>query len=111
MATAETDWSQRFAKWQAEAQLLAAEAEGNPIALLAVLREMEGVHRRLQEGALRNSLPADRRRLFALLQAIEQSGGWPYIPRLQIKTGISLIDRISEKQITAFLAQFGLGLG
>jgi hypothetical protein len=27
------------------------------------------------------------------------------------KPGISLIDRISEKQITAFLAQFGLGLG
>jgi len=94
MATAETDWSQRFAKWQAEAQLLAAEAEGNPIALLAVLREMEGVHRRLQEGALRNSLPADRRRLFALLQAIEQSGGWPYIPLLQIKT---LLEHLSSE--------------
>ncbi len=66
MATAEPDWSQRFSKWSKEAEALASEAEGNPIALLAVLRELEKLHRSLQDGPLRNSLPADRRRLFAL---------------------------------------------
>ncbi|WP_295473467.1 hypothetical protein [Synechococcus sp. UW140] len=91
MATAEPDWSQRFSKWSKEAEALAIEAEGNPIALLAVLRELEKLHRSLQDGPLRNSLPADRRRLFALLQSIEQSGGWPYIPRLQIQTFLEML--------------------
>ena len=36
-------------------------------------------------------LPADRGELFDLLQSMEKSGGWPYIPRLQLRTFMDLL--------------------
>jgi len=36
-------------------------------------------------------LPADRGELFNLLQSMEKSGGWPYIPRLQLRTFMDLL--------------------
>lgn len=70
---------------------LAGELEGQPEALLALLRQLEQQHRSIQDGPFRSSLPADRGQLFSLLQSVERSGGWPYIPRLQLRTFMDLL--------------------
>lgn len=70
---------------------LASELSGQPEALLALLRRIEALHRTIQDGPFRASLPADRGELFNLLQGMERSGGWPYIPRLQLRTFLDLL--------------------
>jgi hypothetical protein len=70
---------------------VAAAHEGDPLALLSLLRQLEKLHRTIQDGAFRASLPSDRGSLFRLLQDMEQSGGWPYIPRLQLRTFLDLL--------------------
>lgn len=77
----------------AELGSLAGELAGNPEGLLTLLRQLEQLHRTLQDGAFRSSLPADRSALFNLLREMEQSGGWPYIPRLQLRTFMDLLQR------------------
>ena len=74
-------------------RVLAEDHRDEPEALLLFLRELEALHRDVQEGAFRNSLPEDRQQLFGFLQTLERSGGWPYIPRLQLKTFIALLDQ------------------
>jgi hypothetical protein len=65
--------------------------EGDPLALLLLLRQLEKLHRTIQDGAFRGSLPSERSTLFRLLQDMERSGGWPYIPRLQLRTFLDLL--------------------
>lgn len=72
---------------------LAEGLEGQPEVLLNLLRELETLHRSIQDGAFRRSLPEDRQHLFALLRDMERSGGWPYIPRLQLRTFMDLLQR------------------
>lgn len=72
---------------------LAAGLEGQPEALLILLRRLEQLHRTIQDGAFRASLPEDRNALFRLLSEMESSGGWPYIPRLQLRTFLDLLQR------------------
>jgi len=72
---------------------LARELEGQPEALLALLRRLEQLHRTIQDGPFRASLPEDRNHLFDLLAEMERSGGWPYIPRLQLRTFLDLLQR------------------
>lgn len=90
---AEGDRQQRQAAVLAELEALACELNGDPEALLDLLRQLEHLHRRIQDGAFRSSLPADRNRLFSLLKEMERSGGWPYIPRLQLRTFMDLLQR------------------
>jgi hypothetical protein len=70
---------------------VASAHEGDPLALLTLLRQLEKLHRTIQDGAFRASLPSERSSLFRLLQDMEQSGGWPYIPRLQLRTFLDLL--------------------
>ncbi len=77
----------------ADLRATAADLDGNPEALLALLRQIEQLHRNLQDGPFRSSLPADRTDLFNLLRSMEESGGWPYIPRLQLRTFMDLLQR------------------
>jgi hypothetical protein len=72
---------------------LAEGLEGDPVVLLDLLRRLEQLHRTIQDGAFRNSLPEDRNRLYQLLESMEDSGGWPYIPRLQLRTFLDLLQR------------------
>ncbi|MFN9692457.1 MAG: hypothetical protein ACK550_01435 [Synechococcaceae cyanobacterium] len=65
--------------------------QGDTAGLLALLRSIEAAHRAIQEGPFRASLPEDRNRLFELLADMERSGGWPYIPRLQLRTFLDLL--------------------
>lgn len=80
-------------------QALANELEGQPELLLELLRRIEQLHRSIQDGPFRSSLPADRNALFRLLSEMEHSGGWPYIPRLQLRTFIDLLsnERLSNE--------------
>ena len=75
----------------AQLDAVAQELEGRPDALLALLRSLEQLHRSIQDGPFRASLPADRNALFRLLSEMERSGGWPYIPRLQLRTFLDLL--------------------
>jgi len=77
---------------------LAESLEGDPAALLDLLRRLEKLHRTIQDGAFRNSLPEDRNRLYQLLESMEDSGGWPYIPRLQLRTFLDLLQREAPRE-------------
>jgi len=77
----------------AQLEALARELEGQPEGLLALLRRLEQLHRTIQDGPFRASLPEDRNHLFDLLAEMERSGGWPYIPRLQLRTFLDLLQR------------------
>lgn len=72
---------------------LSQELAGSPESLLSLLRQLEQLHRSIQDGPFRSSLPADRNHLFNLLQEMEKSGGWPYIPRLQLRTFMDLLQQ------------------
>tara|TARA_B100001059_G_scaffold222962_1_gene247458 strand:- start:345 stop:776 length:432 start_codon:yes stop_codon:yes gene_type:complete len=72
---------------------LSDQHQGDPESLLLLLRDLEALHREIQDGAFRESLPEDRQKLFALLKTMERSGGWPYIPRLQLRTFIDLLEQ------------------
>jgi hypothetical protein len=85
------DWEARLSEELLSIQALADEMEGQPEALLLLLRRLEELHRNIQDGPFRASLPADRSALFNLLQGMEKSGGWPYIPRLQLRTFMDLL--------------------
>jgi hypothetical protein len=82
---------ERLTRLLGELDGLAAELAGDPDGLLALLRQLERLHRQVQDGPFRSSLPADRNHLFTLLQQMEKSGGWPYIPRLQLRTFMDLL--------------------
>jgi small-conductance mechanosensitive channel len=75
---------QRLKALLAELSSLSQELANQPEALVNLLRQLEQLHRQIQDGPLRGSLPSDRHKLFELLQNLEQSGGWPYIPRPQL---------------------------
>ena len=84
----------RLAPLLEELRSLAEQERGNPDNLL-MLRELEAVHRDVQDGPFRQSLPENRQKLFSLLKQMEKSGGWPYIPRLQLRTFIDLLGQDS----------------
>jgi hypothetical protein len=64
---------------------LAQKYRGDNLALLALLRQLEQLHREIRDGVFQNSLPDNRQALYALLKDIETTGGWPYIERLRIQ--------------------------
>ena len=80
MSAPQSDWTARLQRWCSEGAELCEQAGNDPEQLLAVLRQLEQLHRGLQDGPFRSSLPSDRQQLYKLLQAMEQNGGWPYIP-------------------------------
>jgi|GEM_PF-430518 hypothetical protein len=55
------------------------------IALLALLRQLEQLHREVRDGVFQESLPDNRQMLYALLRNIESEGGWPYIERMRVR--------------------------
>ena len=65
---------------------LAREHKGNPTELLALLRSLEFLHQELREGLFQESLPNNRQRLYNLIKEIEANGGWPYIPRMKLRS-------------------------
>ncbi|MEB3278670.1 MAG: hypothetical protein VKK42_07060 [Lyngbya sp.] len=74
---------------------MSQQAEGNTVALLAILRTLEVLHREIREGWFREALPDNRQALYALLKEVETYGGWPYIPRASLR---SLLENLLIEQ-------------
>lgn len=64
---------------------LAEASRGDSLALLALLRLLESLHREICEGLFQESLPNNRQALHNLLRDIEANGGWPYIYRMRLQ--------------------------
>ena len=95
------DWVARLSPELESLEELAAEVDGEAQALLLLLRRFEELHRTIQDGAFRSSLPSDRGELFNLLKGMEKSGGWPYIPRLQLRTFMDLLQNDDDSAMAA----------
>ena len=65
---------------------LAQSCQGDSLALLALLRQLEELHREIRDGIFQESLPDNRQALHTLLKDIESEGGWPYIERMKLKS-------------------------
>lgn len=65
---------------------LASSCEGDNLALLSLLRTLEGLHQEIRESLFQASLPDSRQALYSLLKDIEASGGWPYIHRMKLRS-------------------------
>ncbi len=63
-----------------------AVCQGDILALLALLRQLEKLHREIRDGAFQENLPNNRQALYALLKDIESEGGWPYIERMKLQS-------------------------
>ena len=63
---------------------LAGSCQGDSQALLALLRQLEQLHREIRDGMFQASLPSNRQALHAILKDIESEGGWPYIERMRL---------------------------
>ncbi len=71
---------------------------GDSLALLALLRTLEKMHRDIAESAFLTSLPDTRHALYDLLRDIESQGGWPHIPRMQLQSFLREADHPEAKE-------------
>jgi hypothetical protein len=65
---------------------LVKRSDGSSTEILQILRFLEALHRQICEEHFLATLPNRRRTLYNLLREIDAEGGWPYIPRMQIRT-------------------------
>lgn len=65
---------------------LAQSCQGDSLALVALLRSLEDLHREIREGLFQAALPDNRQQLYKLLKDIETEGGWPYIERMKLQS-------------------------
>lgn len=75
---------------------LAKSCQGDSLALLALLRCLEGLHREIRDGIFQESLPDNRQALYKLLKDIETEGGWPYIERMKLQ---SFLENLSAEPV------------
>lgn len=76
----------------------AKDCQGNAIALLALLRQLEQLHREIRDGAFQKSLPDNRQALYSLLRDIESEGGWPYIERMRLQTFLTNLQQEAAEE-------------
>lgn len=80
-------------QWQFELQAIATAVRAlgkgrqvDTLGLLALLRQLEELHREIRDGIFQESLPDNRQALYALVRDIEAEGGWPYIERMKLQS-------------------------
>ncbi len=66
-------------------QAHAHQAAGDATELLRLLRILESLHQDIREQLFQDALPTNRQALHSLLRDMESQGGWPYIPRMQLR--------------------------
>ena len=76
---------------------LAQRCQGNSLTLLALLRQLEELHREIREGMFQAALPNNRQALYALLKDIESEGGWPYIERMKLQLFLEYLQEATEE--------------
>ena len=86
----------------ADIHSLANSHQGNSLAILALLRALEHSHREIRENLFQKVLPDNRQELYALLRNIEESGGWPYIQRMKLRSLLDNWSDISGSQTQTF---------
>jgi hypothetical protein len=96
LSTPDPDPAQDIAAIVTEIQTIAARSQGDPIALLGLLRALEQVHRDIQGDYFQSALPDSRQALYALLRDIEENGGWPYIQRWKIQALFANLAEIEQ---------------
>lgn len=95
------NFSERVSSWKGQEDLQAIAAsvheaadcrQGDVLALLALLRMLEGLHREICETLFQDALPENRQKLYMLLRDIEVNGGWPYIQRMKLRSLLAVLD-------------------
>lgn len=89
---------------------LASSREGESLALLALLRMLEGLHQEIRESLFQASLPDSRQALYSLLKDIEASGGWPYIHRMKLRSLLSSFQALSDDEMGTIATNLSPGL-
>ncbi len=84
-----TDIGSKLQAIATDIQALAQSCQGDSLALLALLRCLEALHREIREGVFQESLPDSRHGFHTLLKDIESEGGWPYIERMKLQALIN----------------------
>ncbi|WP_267384573.1 hypothetical protein [Cyanobacterium sp. uoEpiScrs1] len=77
--------SQRFQEIVAIVETIASDCNGNTHDLLSLLRILETLHRKIRSDLFEPSLPDTRKNFYEVLKDIEETGGWPYIERMELK--------------------------
>ena len=77
---------------------LAQSCQRDSLALVALLRQLEELHREIRDGIFQESLPDNRQALYALLKNIETEGGWPYIERMKLQSFLANLPSEEEKR-------------
>ncbi len=85
-------------------QALAQSCQGDSLALLALLRRLEALHREIREGVFQESLPNSRHGFHTLLKDIESEGGWPYIERMKLQSLLNTWLLEDEQKISTSIA-------
>ena len=79
------DLTVKFSQINAEIDKLAQQHQDDPRFLLALLRNLEQIHRQIRTSMFEPSLPSTRNKLYDLVKEIEEQGGWPYIERMKLQ--------------------------
>lgn len=73
----------------------AEQRRGDGLALLGLLRLLEGLHQEIRDNLFQECLPSNRQSLYAMLRDMEAEGGWPYIHRMKLQ---SLLRHLLEEE-------------
>ncbi|AFY53538.1 hypothetical protein Riv7116_0963 [Rivularia sp. PCC 7116] len=73
-------------------------SQGDILEILALLRQLEKLHRQVRDGIFQENLPSNRQALYSLLKDIEAEGGWPYIERMRIQNLMVNLETIAEEE-------------
>lgn len=91
---------------QAIAELVQSVAQrhsGDGIALLALLRVLEASHRQICDSLFQDALPESRQHLYSFLRDMESQGGWPYIPRMKLRSLIESLEPALQDELDYLL--------
>ena len=66
-------------------KVIADKNSDDPLQLLALLRQLEQIHRQIRTEMFETSLPETRNDLYQFVKDIEEKGGWPYIERMKLE--------------------------
>ena len=71
---------------------LAEQHQDDGLFLLALLRDLEQIHRQIRVNYFQTALPQTRNDLYQFVKDIEEKGGWPYIERMRLKDLLQNMD-------------------